>query len=132
MKESQILQNILDALGISPNFMATKLGYASPSAIYHILKGRNSFSEDMKQKIMKAYPNVSYEFMKKGTLPVILDENGTQNQMNLFSLIPVESKEYNKFMSFMKVPDDIDYLKEKVQKMESMITEIYEMIKKKG
>ena len=124
MKDSEILNSVLDALGINANYLSIKLGYSSPASVYHILNDRNSLSEDMKQRILKAYPNVNYEFMKKATLPVLLDDVGTKNQMNLFSMVPVESKEYEKFQGFMRMPNDINEMKKSILRIEKMLEDL--------
>ena len=94
MKDSEILQSVLDALDISANKLSLDLDFASPASVYHVLNEKNSLSKDFKEKVIRAYPNVNYEFLRNATLPVILDKEHTQAQMNLFNMVTVEEKEY--------------------------------------
>lgn len=117
MKDSEILQAVLDGLGIKAHSMANTLGFNSPSSIYHILNGKNAISEGMVDKIIKAYPNVNYLFLTNAELPVILDATGAKNQMNMFNLLPMETREYNLFKRFMDLPKQLDRIEEKLDQL---------------
>lgn len=125
MKDSEIMQSVLDALGINANYLATKLNFNSASTVYHILKGKNSISSDMRMKIIRAYPQVNYDFLNGGQLPVILDEVSAQNQMNTFNLVPNDNRDFQMFQKFMALPD-------KVNRIESNIEEILRILKKEA
>lgn len=124
MKDSEKLQTVLNALDITANKMSIELEFASPSAVYHILNDRNSLSKDFKDKIIRAFPNVNYSFLTKGELPVILDKEGTQNQMNLFNLVTIEEKEYQIFKGFIVIPEKIKSLENEVSKLNEKMDEI--------
>lgn len=81
--DSEILRGVLDALDIPADKFRKKLEYKSAATMGLILKGQNNLSDDMIDKIIKNYPQVSYWYLKKGRLPVILQEKLSQNQMSI-------------------------------------------------
>lgn len=85
LEDSVILSNILNALDISANKMATRLRYASPSSIYHILNGTNSISTDMANKIVDMYPRVNFLYVTRGEDPILLDGPEIRGQSNFFN-----------------------------------------------
>lgn len=94
--DAEIIKLLLKALRFSANNFSKELGYRSPSTIYHILQGRNQISEDLVDNIVKHFPQVSYWFLKKGKLPIILDDkNLTINQANLFSSKEIKNVDYS-------------------------------------
>lgn len=81
--DSEILRGVLDALDIPADKFRKKLEYKSAATMGLILKGQNNLSDDMIDKIIKNYPQISYWYLKKGKLPIILEEKLSQNQMNV-------------------------------------------------
>ena len=118
MKDSEIMQSVIDAVGINAYPFSLKLGYKSHATIYHILNGQNNISDGMTDRIIKAFPNVNRNFIKKAELPIILDEAGTKAQMNLFNIIPVtKTLEFDTFQKFMEIPGQLD-------RIEAMLLEL--------
>jgi hypothetical protein len=83
VKDFEIMEQLLEKLRYSALAFANELGYKSASTIHHILKERNKISDDLIDRITKKFPEVNYWFLKKGRLPVILDEKLKQNQMSI-------------------------------------------------
>ena len=125
MKDSEIMQSVLDALGINANYLATKLNFNSASTVYHILKEKNSISSDMRMKIIRAYPQVNYDFLNGGQLPIILDKVASQNQMNTFNLVPQDNRDFQTFQKFIDLPD-------RLRKVEEDIAEILRILRKEA
>jgi hypothetical protein len=106
------LEDLLAALDITAHNLAVKLGYKSHASVYHVINGINSLSEGMIERIVKAVPNASYQFLKFGKLPVLLGNEGIQAQMNLFNLPPTPNSELFKLKRIMDVPDQLDRIEE--------------------
>lgn len=83
LEDSEILRGVLDALDIPADKFRKKLEYKSAATMGLILSGKNNLSDDMIDKIIKHYPQINYWYLKKGRLPVILEEKLSQNQMNV-------------------------------------------------
>ena len=65
--------------------MEKKIGYASTASIHHALNKTNgrTMGEEMINRIIKNFPDVNYWYLKKGQLPIILENNPVQNQTNI-------------------------------------------------
>lgn len=108
IKDSVILQNVIDALGITANKLSTKLKVAHGS-IYHILNDINNLSSTMMERIINAYPNVNYNYMQNAQLPIIFsNRDDIQNQMNIFNIPPREGSEFIKIQKMMEIPEQLD------------------------
>jgi len=83
LEDSEILRAVLDALDIPADKFRKKLEYKSAATMGLILSGQNNLSDDMIDRIIKYYPQINYWYLKKGRLPVILEEKLSQNQMNV-------------------------------------------------
>jgi predicted transcriptional regulator len=79
LEDSQIMIKLLDRLRYSANALSKKLN-VTPSAIYHIMNGQNSISNDMAYKIIDLFPEVNYMFLKKGEEPIITNRVHTKQQ----------------------------------------------------
>lgn len=88
ISDKEIIQQILTELRYSGLKFSQKLGYKSAGTIHHILANRNSISDDLIDNIIKNFPEVNYWFLKKGRLPVILEEKLARNQMNILAAEP--------------------------------------------
>jgi transcriptional regulator with XRE-family HTH domain len=108
MEDKEILSNILEALDITANKLATKMGYASASSIYHILNGDNKISMDMAKKLVEIYPQVNYLYVTLGEEPILLGRSESRGQGNLF---------YKDRASFDEVPQTLLEIKELLKKI---------------
>lgn len=121
--DAEIIKQLLKALRFSANNFSKELGYSSPSTIYHILQGRNQISEDLVDNIVKHFPQVSYWFLKKGKLPIILDDkNLIVNQSNLFSSKEKSVPEVNYNLEFFGVLKNIEAMMQQLLEIEQKKT----------
>ena len=94
--DSEIMEKVLAELRYSALAFANELKYKSHSTIHHILCDRNKISDDLVDRIIKRFPEVHYWFLKKGQMPVLLNDKLTRNQANLLGTkIGVESPDYS-------------------------------------
>ena len=121
MTDSDKINSVLTALDVSAHSMAVKLGYKSHSSVYHVINGINTLSDGMIDRIIKGYPNVNYEFLKRGQLPVLLSSNETQAQMNIFNIPTQDTNDFFKIKRIMNVPEELDEIKEKLDEILSLM-----------
>lgn len=96
IKPADILKEVIEKCGLTPYAFVKKLKYKSPGTIYHVLNGENGEKEipvNMRQRIILAFPNVSYNYLKTGTGDVFLTGSELTNQLNLFNIKPLEEDE---------------------------------------
>lgn len=123
MPDAEIMKSLLKELRYSANQFSKELGYSSHSTIYHILNGRNQISEDLVDNIVKHFPQVSYWFLKKGKLPIILeDKNLIVNQSNLFSSKSKMAPEVNYNLESFGVLKNIEAMMQQLLEIEQKKT----------
>tara|TARA_R110000822_G_scaffold301477_1_gene425310 strand:+ start:1499 stop:1891 length:393 start_codon:yes stop_codon:yes gene_type:complete len=115
--DSQKILEVINALNTTSHAFAVKMQYKSHSSVDHVIKGRNSLSEGMMDRIVKTFPNVNYNFLKKGELPVLLSSNEIQAQMNLLNIAPNDTNEFYKIKRIMEVPDQLDRIERKLDRL---------------
>ena len=71
----------------------------------------------MMDRIVKTFPNVSYNFLKKGELPILLTSNEIQAQMDLLNIAPKSTNEFYKIKRMMEVPEQLDRIERKLDKI---------------
>ena len=102
--DTQIIEKLLGALHLTANSLSVELNYSSPSSIYHIINGINNISEGFAQRVVAKFTNVNYLFLKKGELPVLLDDDVVKAQENTlysgptFNDIPLLLKNIEKLL----------------------------------
>ena len=120
--DSQRLQDVLNALDTNANALSQKLGYKSHASVYHVLTGLNTMSDNMMERLIRSYPNVNYEYLKKGRLPILLNEDEKIAQMNAWNIVPEDASEYFLFQKFLQIPD-------KMERMEVQMRFIIDLLK---
>ena len=132
MKDSQIMIKLLDSIRFSANKLSKRLN-VTPSAIYHIMNGINSISDDMANKIALEFPEVNYLFLKKGEEPILTNRHLTpptrtiEQQMNmppLFDNIPKMLKEIQDILEGSQVENLLRKLLEIEEKKQSAILKL--------
>jgi len=98
------LSALLNALGINQVEFAQKIGL-SKAVVSHYFTGRRDLTEKAIQKIIKEYPNVNGDFLRGESEKILLDTYDKEYR-------PLEVNE-----------DQVKYLKEALQKMESVAHE---------
>lgn len=103
---AKVMQNVLKELRIKAPSFAKELGYSTANAIYNITSGVNVISDDMIDNIVKKFPNVHYWYLKKGTLPVLIENKKLeQAQANIFDSKKANKLDYNleSFVTLKKI-----------------------------
>jgi hypothetical protein len=118
ISDPEKINAVLNALDITAHSLAQKCGYKSHASIYHVINKVNSLSEGMIDKIIKAVPNVNYNFLKKGELPVLLTGKEMEAQLNLFNIPHQETSDFIRFKRLMEIPERLD-------RIESMLLELF-------
>jgi len=112
----------------SANSFINKLGYKSPTTVYHVLNGVNSvkgLSDTMKDRIVRTFPNVSYEYLGSGEGPILLEGNELKNQLNFFNIVSPE-QQINPFVQFGMIPEKLDRLIELQEETNNLLKSILE------
>lgn len=65
--DKERMEMLLAHLKMNANELATALGYKRSDRVYHVLRERNGISESMARDINGAFPEISYEWLKRGT-----------------------------------------------------------------
>lgn len=124
LTDSEIMIKLLDRLRYSANAMSKKLK-VTPSAIYHIMNGQNSISNDMAYKIIDLFPEVNYMFLKKGEEPILISR-----------ALPSQSKAESQIsvpMSFDNIPSMLKEIKNTLEasQVENLLRKLLEIEEKK-
>ncbi len=113
VKDSRIMEDLLNALGISANYLSKKVG-VSHGAIFHIKNGINYLSNEMIDKIIQVYPNVNYRFLKHKEFPILLSEREIQTQMEMLRIPSNQSVSVSDLGRFIRIPNQNDRIEEKI------------------
>lgn len=116
LTDAKKMGDLIEALGTNASYFSKSLAYKSHRTIYAILDGTNSISEGMMHRIVQHYPNVNYNFLKKGELPILLDSAQTQAQMNVLNIVP-EGNDLISMKRLMGIPDQLDRIEDKLDKL---------------
>ena len=73
-------KKILEKEGLQPRELAAKLG-VQPSAISHILNGRNNPGVAILQNVMTVFPNINPEWLLLGKEPMYKNEKALQRDL---------------------------------------------------
>lgn len=128
METKELLKNVIEALNENPNTFVNKLGYKSHTTVYHVLNGVNSqkgLSDTMKDRIVRTFPNVSYQYLGSGEGPILLEGNELKNQLNFFNIVSPE-QQVNPFIQFGMIPDKLDRLIELQEETNNLLKSIFE------
>lgn len=83
--EKDRVKMVLDHFELTQSKLAKKTGISQP-LISQVLIGNRGLNDYVVDKIVKAYPEVNYLFLKNGTKPMLLtDGKVKQNQVNLMT-----------------------------------------------
>jgi plasmid maintenance system antidote protein VapI len=115
--DSEIIENVMTALNTNANSLASDLNYASHMSIYHIVKGTNSISKGLTERIVQKFPNVNYNYMTRGEGSVLLNEEETKSQMNVFNIPGKQNDVEVFFKKFANSPDQLNRIESKVDKI---------------
>lgn len=115
--DSQIIKDLISALGTNSNKLSKDLGYKSHMTIYLITRGTNNMSRGLMERIIMKFPNVNYNYLCSGEGSVLLNKVETQAQMNLFN-IPSEDNSLQSFLKgFSNSPDQLSRIESKLDEI---------------
>ncbi len=126
LTDAEILQNVINAIGVRIPEFRTKLGFATNTTIYNVLKNVNGISSDMINRILKYYPEVSYLYLKKGEGKPIRVGPAVTNQKNILELH--DKEEFLNIYDFLKLPEIVEELKNRIFVLEKEITELKKVL----
>jgi hypothetical protein len=122
LSDKEILKNVMTALGVKIPEFRKNLKYNSNTTIYNVLKNVHGISGDMMNRIMQAYPEVSYLYLKRGQgVPLKVGPSVT-NQKNIFGLENPE--ELISIKEFLMLPSKVAKLEELVISLRKEIEEL--------
>lgn len=126
-KHKEILVNIIKELGVGVTEFRKKLGYKSNTTIYNIIRlNIHGISPEMAEKIMIAYPEVNYLYLKRGEgNPIKTSAAAKTMQNNIFSTTTREEENINIY-EFLKLPTTVKKLQGIIEELQQEI----ELLKK--
>ena len=86
LEHSEIMSNVLEALDISANKLATRIGYKSTSSIYNVMDDTSpaKITLEMAEAIVEQYPKVNFLYLTRGEDPILLERGPAIGQSNFF------------------------------------------------
>ncbi|PXX29132.1 helix-turn-helix transcriptional regulator [Arenibacter sp. ARW7G5Y1] len=120
VKDSRKMVDLLNALGITPNYLSKKVG-VSHGAIFHIKNGINYLSDKMIEDIIKVYPNVNYKFLKHNELPVLLTDGEIQAQKEALNLPNNHNISVASITKFIGLPDQVEIAMTQLDRIEDKV-----------
>lgn len=112
-KDSRKMEDLLNALGVSANYLAEKVG-TSHGAIYHIKNGVNNMSNGMIDRIIKAFPNVNHKYLKYDHLPILLNDSEVKEQMEILNIKQEGNVMLSTIERYLETPNQLDRIEEKL------------------
>lgn len=115
--DSQIIHELIEALNVNISILAKEIN-AKRGTLYQVTSGNNSLSTNIKNKIVKRYPQVSMEFLNTGEGdPIVsLDNLLTSNPSN-----NIEEETYRQIIS----------LSLKINRIENTLIDLIKVLKEK-
>lgn len=125
--DKEILKNVIDALGVKIPEFRKKLKYSSNTTIYNVFKEVHGISNDMINRILNAYPEVSYLYLKRGQgVPLRIGPAAT-NQKNILRTGMEEDISLKEFFS---LPSQVRFLQEEILKLKNELNELKQKTEK--
>ncbi len=118
LSDNEILVNVMSALGIGVKDFAKKLDVAD-STIYAVKQGTNNLSENLINKIIYAYPQINYVYLRTGNGEVLRDNIQQVMQKNI---LVTRNKEIS------LIAEKIDLLEIRIISMEQKIKELINIL----
>lgn len=145
MTDSEKIQRVINALGLTAYSLSIRLNYSSPQTVYHIVNGVNSLSHSFTDRLLNKFPNVNTVFLREGKGEVLLTGEALKNQLNLLNIsedylnsneflglkikeVTVEEKKNNS-SDFISVMSEFSDIPEKLNKLIALQEENNELLK---
>lgn len=119
LDDSTKLRQLMEALGVKANGLYKKLGYKSHRSVYQVLDNPETYniSPNMIERIVKAYPNVNYNFLVHDELPILLDESGMIAQSNILNIPLKQDSSALKIAKMLEMPSQLDRIERKLDEL---------------
>ena len=108
-----ILKNVINALGVSTSEFRQNLNYSSNTTIYNVFNEVHGISSDMITRILKAYPEVNEQYLKRGIAKPLKTNLSTSDNFNLHEDLTINE--------LLILPKRIEKLEELVEKLQKQI-----------
>lgn len=119
LTDKEILKNVISALGVKVPEFRKALKYNSNTTIYNVFKEVHGISNDMMNRIMQAYPEVSYLYLKRGQGVPLRVGPAVTNQRNILGY--GESEEEISMKEFLTLPGRVKELEKLVEELQRKI-----------
>lgn len=127
LSDKEIIQNVMDSLGIKSPEFAKELELSSVTSIYNIKNGVHGISNEMINKIITKYPEVNYLYLKRGQGTPLRNQGAdTTIQKNLFSKTTKEITLHD----LLKMPEKLEKLEQEVEDLKNKIEGLITFFKK--
>jgi len=121
LTDKEILKNVIDALGVKKPEFRKKLKYNSNTTIYNIFNEVHGISNDMINRIIQAYPEVNYLYLKRGVgKPLKADSIASKN------IIDDKTPDELTVNELLTLPKRIEKLEELVATLQNQINNLIE------
>ena len=85
MKDSKIMSDLIEALGVTANSLAKSID-VTPGTIYHVLNDLNKISINLSLRIIKEFPQVNYNYLTEGELPILNEQKKITSMENILGV----------------------------------------------
>ncbi len=124
LKDDEILRNVIDALGVKVPEFRKQLNYSSNTTIYNVFKGVHKISSDMINRILHAYPEVNYLYLKRGQGVPLKVGPAVTNQKNILGITDQAEEITMKDimllpLKFMELEEEVRQLRKEIEKYKS-------------
>lgn len=126
ISDSEIMINVLDALDLNAKQLAEKLKFNSHNTVYNVTKGKSGISNDMMNRIMTEFPEISYLYLKKGQGEPLRTGPAVTMQKNILGIRQKESEmpDFINIREYLKLPAIVSQLQEEIRQLRADIEEL--------
>lgn len=122
IEDKEILRNVMTALGVKTPEFRKKLKYSSNTTIYNVFNDVHGISSDMINRILNAYPEVSYLYLKRGQGTPLRVGPAVTNQKHI--LRTHSEEDFISIQEFLQLPNKVKRLEEKIKTLEEELKQL--------
>lgn len=119
LTDKEILKNVITALGVKVPEFRKQLKYSSNTTIYNVFNEVHGISNDMINRIIQAYPEVSYLYLKRGQGVPLRVGPAVTNQKNILGI--KDEVEEIPMKEFLTLPGRVRELEKIVEELQRKI-----------
>lgn len=119
LTDKEILKNVITALGVKVPEFRKQLKYSSNTTIYNVFNEVHGISNDMITRIIQAYPEVSYLYLKRGQGVPLRVGPAVTNQKNILGI--KDEAEEIPMKEFLTLPGRVRELEKIVEELQRKI-----------